>query len=89
MARLACRAYDGAMGNTPTSITEPESTQSAAELAEAFGIDLSLGRENLRLTYTQRALQHQEALNLALAMEEAGRKLRERTEPTAAAPDRG
>ena len=89
VARLARRAYDVAM---PTSTPPPVAsgpTQSAAALAEAFGIDLSLGRENLRLTPTQRALQHQEALNLALAMEVAGRKLRERTEPTAAAPDLG
>lgn len=64
-----------------------QQSQAIAE-AEAFGIDLSLGRENLRLTPTQRALQHQEALNLALAMIDAGRKLRERTESTAATSDR-
>ena len=72
---------------TPVVPTEP--IESAVELAEAFGIDLSLGRENLRLNYTQRLLQHQEALNLVLAFEAAGQTLRERTDSTAAVPDRG
>ena len=55
--------------------------QTAIEEAERAGIDLSLVEESLRLSYDQRALQHQEALNLALELERAGRKLRERAEP--------
>jgi hypothetical protein len=54
---------------------------SAIEEAERAGFDLSLIDESLRLSYDQRALQHQEALNLVLEMERAGRKLRERPEP--------
>lgn len=46
------------------------------EEAELAGFDLSLIEENLRLTYTQRAEQHQEALNLALELEMTGRSLR-------------
>jgi hypothetical protein len=54
--------------------------------AEAFGFDLSLVDEALRLTPERRLLQHQAALELVLAMERAGRELRERTaQPVAAA----
>ena len=53
----------------------------AVEEAERAGFDMSLVDESLRLSYEQRALQHQEALNLALELERAGRKLRERPEP--------
>ncbi len=54
---------------------------SAMEEAERAGFDLSLVDESLSLSYDQRALQHQEALNLTLELERAGRKLRERPEP--------
>lgn len=54
---------------------------SALEEAERAGFDLSLIDESLRLSYDQRAMQHQEALNLALELERAGRKLRERPQP--------
>jgi hypothetical protein len=53
---------------------------SAIEEAERAGFDLSLVEESLSLSYDRRALQHQEALNLALELEAAGRKLRERSE---------
>jgi hypothetical protein len=53
----------------------------AVEEAERAGFDLSLAEESLSLSYDQRALQHQEALYLALELEAAGRKLRERPEP--------
>jgi hypothetical protein len=66
------------MSASPEHPDYSESQLKAIAEAEAYGIDLSIGRELLRLTPTQRALQHQEALNLALAMEEAGRRLRER-----------
>lgn len=55
--------------------------RSALEDAERAGFDLSLIEESLRLSYDQRAMQHQEALNLALELERAGRKLRERPQP--------
>lgn len=42
--------------------------RTAAERAEAFGIDLSLLAENLRLTPDQRLDQHQAALELAEAL---------------------
>lgn len=54
----------------------------ALEDAERAGFDLSLIDDSLRLSYDERALQHQEALNLALELEKAGRKLRERPEST-------
>lgn len=41
------------------------------------GFDMSLIDESLRLTYEQRAIQHREALNLALALERAGQLLGE------------
>jgi hypothetical protein len=61
----------------PSMTTRP----TAIEEAERAGFDMSLIDESLRLSHEQRALQHQEALNLALELESAGRKLRERPEP--------
>ena len=52
----------------------------AIEEAERAGIDLSLIEDSLRLSYDQRAILHQQALNLALELERAGRELRERSE---------
>jgi hypothetical protein len=52
------------------------------ENAERAGFDLSLAEESLRCTYEQRAIQHQEALSLALELERIGRELRDRTQPT-------
>ena len=49
----------------------------ATEIAEAAGFDLSLIRESLGLSYEQRALQHQAALDLVLEMERAGQRLRD------------
>lgn len=54
--------------------------KSAIEEAERAGVDLSLLDDNLSLSYDQRAIQHQEALNLALELERAGRELREQSE---------
>ena len=45
--------------------------RTAAERAEAYGIDLSLLTENLRLTPEERIDQNQAALELATALEEA------------------
>ena len=44
----------------------------ALEEARCAGIDLSLVEVNLRLTYEERALRHASALELALALKEAG-----------------
>ncbi len=57
------------------------------DIAAQAGIDLGLIADNLRLSYEERVLQHQDALNLALAIEQAGRKLRERPATTAAAAE--
>ncbi len=51
--------------------------------AERAGFDLSLIDESLSYSYEQRALHHQAALNLALEMENAGRRIRDRHQPTA------
>ena len=61
----------------------PESS-SAAEIAKRAGIDLALTEDNLRLSFEQRALQHQAALDLALEIERAGQRLRERSASTPA-----
>ena len=56
-------------------------TPSATEIAEAAGFDMSLVRESLALSYEQRLLQHQAALELVLEMERAGRRLRDAASP--------
>jgi hypothetical protein len=43
----------------------------AVQRAEAFGIDISLLEENLRLTPTERFVRHDQALELAMALREA------------------
>ncbi len=60
----------------------------AIQQAEQAGFDMSLIDESLRLTYEQRALQHQAALNLALALEEAGRQFREEQDASTPLSDR-
>ena len=56
------------------------------ELAERAGVDLSLIDDSLSRSYEERAIQHQEALNLALEMERAGNELRERYQSSSSAP---
>lgn len=58
---------------------------SAIDLAARAGIDWPLTQDNLRLSFEQRALQHQAALDLALEIERAGQILRERSASAAAA----
>ena len=60
-------------------------TLNPIEEAERAGFDLSLVDESLKYSYEQRALYHQAALNLALEMEDAGRRIRDRHQPTASA----
>jgi len=57
------------------------------DIAAQAGIDLGLIEDNLRLSYEERVLQHQDALNLALAIEQAGKQWRERLATTAAAAE--
>jgi hypothetical protein len=52
------------------------------EEAERAGFDMSLVEESLSYSYEQRALHHQAALNLALEMENAGRRIRDRHQST-------
>jgi hypothetical protein len=54
----------------------------AIEEAQQAGIDFSLIEASLGYSYDKRALQHQAALELALELERAGRKLRGATQPT-------
>jgi hypothetical protein len=56
--------------------------------AELAGFDLTLIDESLRISPEQRALQHQQALTLALQLEMAGKDFRERAESPPAATDR-
>jgi len=58
----------------------------AIEAAEQAGFDMSLIDESLRCSYEQRALQHQAALNLAVALEQAGQQLRDRTQSAPETP---
>lgn len=69
-------------------MVSPMSPRSAIDEAERAGFDLSLIEESLGLSYDQRAFQHQQALNLALELERAGRELRERSESADSAPVR-
>jgi hypothetical protein len=66
------------MGNFST--IRADDFPSAISEAERAGIDLSLIDVNLSYSYEQRAIQHQEALNLALELERVGRELRERNQ---------
>ncbi|KAF1713244.1 hypothetical protein CSC71_08840 [Pseudoxanthomonas sangjuensis] len=63
---------------------DPATPTGAIGEALRAGIDIGLLEDNLRLTYEQRALQHQDALDLALALERAGRDLHERPATPAA-----
>ena len=74
------------MGNYSTKTME--TVGSAIADAERAGIDLSLIDVNLSYSYEQRAIQHQEALNLALELERVGRELRERNQSFVKAPVR-
>jgi hypothetical protein len=74
------------MGNFST--IPADDSPSAISEAERAGIDLSLIDVNLSYSYEQRAIQHQEALNLALELERVGREFRERNQSLAKAPVR-
>ena len=63
----------------PTGLMPEPDSRTATEIAEAAGIDMSLIRENLALSYEQRVIQHQAALELMLEMERAGQKLPDAT----------
>jgi hypothetical protein len=57
-------------------------TLNPIEEAERAGFDMSLVEESLGYSYEQRALYHQAALVLALEMEDAGRRIRDRHQST-------
>ena len=63
---------------------DPATPVSAIEDALRAGIDIGLLEDNLRLSHEQRALQHQDALDLALALVHAGHFLHERPATPAA-----
>jgi hypothetical protein len=52
----------------------------ASKTLQEAGFDDGLIESNLRLTYEDRVLRHQAALDLALALEASGSKLRGRSE---------
>ena len=54
--------------------------ENALERAVRFGVDLSLLRERLALTPTERLERHQRALELVLELQKAGVKQRAETE---------
>jgi hypothetical protein len=58
---------------------------SALEEAERAGFDLSLIDANLSYSYEKRILLHDQALAMALEFEQAGRRLRGDSQPTATA----
>jgi hypothetical protein len=58
----------------------------AIEDAEKAGFDLSLMDASLSYSYEKRAIQHQEALNLALELERVGRQIRDESQSSSTAP---
>ena len=52
--------------------------KNAIEVAEEYGIDLSLLWDNLRQSPTERAIRHQHALDLYFFLKEAGENARQR-----------
>lgn len=48
----------------------------AVQRAEAYGIDISLLEENLRLSPAERIARHDQALELAMALQEAKKRAR-------------
>jgi len=53
----------------------PNSIREAEEEARKYGLDTSLVDANLSLTFEERLRQHQEALNLIVALTSAGTQL--------------
>lgn len=77
------------MYHTPLDRCDPMPTSlTATEIAESAGFDMSLVRESLGLSYEQRAIQHQAALDLMLEMERAGQRLRDTAQPADPATQR-
>lgn len=71
-----------------TDPVNPPSTPAAEALAaaERAGIDLSLIEVNLSLSYEERLLRHDAALELAQALRTAGHTLHQNASPSPAAP---
>ncbi len=64
-------------------LTGMENPTQALEDARRAGIDLDLVDSNLALTYEQRVLRHESALELVWAMREAGAAYEKSTRPVA------
>lgn len=60
-----------------------DNPEQVLEEARRAGIDLNLLDSNLALTYEQRALRHESALELVLALKEAGAAYAKPTSATA------
>lgn len=61
-------------------------TEDAIREAERMGIDLSLVRENLLVSYDERARRHEDALALAAEFQKIGEALRAKPQPSSPAP---
>lgn len=62
--------------------------EDAIHEAERLGVDLSLVRENLLVSYEERARRHEDALVLALELQKAGEIFRAQPKPPSPAPQR-
>jgi hypothetical protein len=56
--------------------------------AQRAGFDLTLIEASLQLSFEERALEHQRALDVVLELEMIGRRQRESAQQTATDPDR-
>lgn len=67
------------MSTPPSSkVNDTEAEYQAEKSSDLNAVDLSQIERNLLLTPQQRIVEHQNALNLVVALEAAGKKLRER-----------
>jgi len=64
-------------------VAKMENPHQAIEDARRAGIDLDLLDSNLALTYEERVLRHESALELALALRKAGAAYEKSTRPAA------
>ena len=66
------------MDTSPSPASETSPAPSAIERAIAFGIDITLLIENLRLTPTERVIRAQQMLDSVLALQAEAKAWRER-----------
>jgi hypothetical protein len=72
---MSSDATDQLLGRDPCPTDTGPGWRAAAEA----GIDMALLEHSLRLTPWERLVENQRALSLVLALEESGRRLRERS----------